>query len=149
MCENHTVNGANGTNGVSEVDGHQENGQNGANGQQQGLGEELSHQTDTVVHHELSSSPQSGSATDPAPLLQTHSNPYAPVHDEISNISRYKLIESTLREGEQFASAFFDTGWFCHKLLLGRIQANCIAETKIKMWVANCDRMRPIGRASD
>ena len=37
-------------------------------------------------------------------------NPYAPVHDSISNVFNYKLIESTLREGEQFASAWFDTG---------------------------------------
>ncbi|SPO04936.1 probable homocitrate synthase, mitochondrial precursor [Cephalotrichum gorgonifer] len=37
------------------------------------------------------------------------SNPYAAVHDSLSNIGRYKLIESTLREGEQFASAWFDT----------------------------------------
>ena len=36
-------------------------------------------------------------------------NPYAPVGDFLSNISRFKIIESTLREGEQFANAFFDT----------------------------------------
>jgi len=28
----------------------------------------------------------------------------------VSNVSRFKIIESTLREGEQFANAFFDTG---------------------------------------
>jgi hypothetical protein len=33
-------------------------------------------------------------------------------------VSRFKIIESTLREGEQFANAFFDT------------------ETKVKMCVA-------------
>lgn len=27
----------------------------------------------------------------------------------MSNVSRFKIIESTLREGEQFANAFFDT----------------------------------------
>jgi homocitrate synthase len=27
----------------------------------------------------------------------------------LSNISSFKIIESTLREGEQFANAFFDT----------------------------------------
>jgi homocitrate synthase len=27
----------------------------------------------------------------------------------LSNVSRFKIIESTLREGEQFANAFFDT----------------------------------------
>lgn len=37
------------------------------------------------------------------------SNPYAPVGDFLSNVSRFKIIESTLREGEQFANAFFDT----------------------------------------
>lgn len=29
--------------------------------------------------------------------------PYQPVGDFLSNISRFKIIESTLREGEQFA----------------------------------------------
>ena len=37
------------------------------------------------------------------------SNPYAPVQDFLSNVSNFKIIESTLREGEQFANAFFDT----------------------------------------
>jgi hypothetical protein len=51
------------------------------------------------------------------------SNPYAPVGDFLSNVSRFKIIESTLREGEQFANAFFDTGKFTfqsiyHNLLL-------------------------------
>ncbi|KAG0156303.1 hypothetical protein PDIDSM_3480 [Penicillium digitatum] len=39
-------------------------------------------------------------------------NPYAHdagVTDFLSNVSRFKIIESTLREGEQFANAFFDT----------------------------------------
>lgn len=36
-------------------------------------------------------------------------NPYQPVGDFLSNISNFKIIESTLREGEQFANAFFDT----------------------------------------
>lgn len=36
-------------------------------------------------------------------------NPYAPVGDFLSNVSKFKIIESTLREGEQFANAFFDT----------------------------------------
>jgi homocitrate synthase len=31
------------------------------------------------------------------------------VGDFLSNISNFKIIESTLREGEQFANAFFDT----------------------------------------
>ncbi|KAK9462497.1 HMGL-like-domain-containing protein [Lipomyces oligophaga] len=41
---------------------------------------------------------------------QVRSNPYGPnPNDFMSNVSRFKLIESTLREGEQFANAFFDT----------------------------------------
>ncbi|KAL9941876.1 Saccharopine dehydrogenase [Verticillium nonalfalfae] len=36
-------------------------------------------------------------------------SPYKPVGDFLSNVSRFKIIESTLREGEQFANAFFDT----------------------------------------
>ena len=36
-------------------------------------------------------------------------NPYAPVGDFLSNVGRFQIIESTLREGEQFANAFFDT----------------------------------------
>ena len=36
-------------------------------------------------------------------------NPYKPVGDFLSNVSNFKIIESTLREGEQFANAFFDT----------------------------------------
>ena len=50
----------------------------------------------------------------PFSLLQTPpfrtANPYQPVGDFLSNISKFKIIESTLREGEQFANAFFDTG---------------------------------------
>ncbi|KIW08422.1 homocitrate synthase, mitochondrial [Verruconis gallopava] len=36
-------------------------------------------------------------------------NPYAPPQDFLSNVDRFKIIESTLREGEQFANAYFDT----------------------------------------
>jgi homocitrate synthase len=43
----------------------------------------------------------------PAPLNAR--NPYQPVGDFLSNISRFQIIESTLREGEQFANAYFDT----------------------------------------
>lgn len=39
----------------------------------------------------------------------TNRNPYQPVGDFLSNISNFKIIESTLREGEQFANAYFDT----------------------------------------
>ncbi|KEY75157.1 hypothetical protein S7711_01605 [Stachybotrys chartarum IBT 7711] len=37
------------------------------------------------------------------------SSPYQSVQDYISNVNSFKIIESTLREGEQFANAFFDT----------------------------------------
>jgi homocitrate synthase len=37
------------------------------------------------------------------------SNPYQPVGDFLSNVARFKIIESTLREGEQFANAYFTT----------------------------------------
>lgn len=36
--------------------------------------------------------------------------PFQTVGDYLSNISNFKFIESTLREGEQFSNAFFDTG---------------------------------------
>ncbi|KAF2736181.1 homocitrate synthase-like protein [Polyplosphaeria fusca] len=38
----------------------------------------------------------------------THASPYRPMGDFLSNVSRFKIIESTLREGEQFANAYFD-----------------------------------------
>ncbi|KAH8728663.1 homocitrate synthase-like protein [Phaeosphaeriaceae sp. PMI808] len=45
------------------------------------------------------------SAHNPHP---SHKSPYQPVGDFLSNVSRFKIIESTLREGEQFANAYFD-----------------------------------------
>ncbi|KAL8700819.1 MAG: hypothetical protein Q9224_000793 [Gallowayella concinna] len=35
--------------------------------------------------------------------------PFKTVQDFLSNVSNFQIIESTLREGEQFANAFFDT----------------------------------------
>ncbi|EOO01847.1 putative homocitrate synthase protein [Phaeoacremonium minimum UCRPA7] len=35
------------------------------------------------------------------------SNPYSSISDLLSNVRNFKIIESTLREGEQFANAFF------------------------------------------
>lgn len=40
---------------------------------------------------------------------RTASSPYQNVTDYLSNVNNFKIIESTLREGEQFANAFFDT----------------------------------------
>ncbi|CAK7204807.1 homocitrate synthase lys21 [Sporothrix eucalyptigena] len=61
----------------------------------------------------MSPSADVSSASLPTSGSQEHTsrntNPYQPVGDFLSNVSRFKLIESTLREGEQFANAFFDT----------------------------------------
>lgn len=40
---------------------------------------------------------------------QPKTSPYQSVQDYLSNVNNFKIIESTLREGEQFANAFFDT----------------------------------------
>ena len=69
-------------NGVNGVNGHA----NGANGNDEYTAIETKH--------------------NPHPH---HASPYQPVGDFLSNVSRFKIIESTLREGEQFANAFFDT----------------------------------------
>jgi homocitrate synthase len=39
----------------------------------------------------------------PTPRTAHHKSPYQPVGDFLSNIGNFKIIESTLREGEQFA----------------------------------------------
>ncbi|KAG8531763.1 uncharacterized protein KY384_003399 [Bacidia gigantensis] len=44
-----------------------------------------------------------------APRRNSRRQPFDPVQDYLSNVSNFKIIESTLREGEQFANAFFDT----------------------------------------
>jgi len=45
--------------------------------------------------------------SNPTPPHRTY--PYQPVYDCPSNLGRFKIIESTLREGERFANAYFDT----------------------------------------
>jgi homocitrate synthase len=65
-----------GTNGVRHTNGT--NGSNGANGGHPGY---------TGIN--TSSTPRNAK------------NPYLPPQDFISNVSRFKIIESTLREGEQ------------------------------------------------
>ncbi|CAJ2513624.1 Uu.00g017430.m01.CDS01 [Anthostomella pinea] len=52
---------------------------------------------------------QNGHSTDQATKKRAAAGPYQPVGDALSNIANFKIIESTLREGEQFANAFFDT----------------------------------------
>ncbi|KAK4546148.1 Saccharopine dehydrogenase [Oleoguttula mirabilis] len=74
----------------------QANGQSSANGNANGNGANGNHSDYKAVNTQQSSRPQS-------------TNPYAPVQDFLSNVSNFKIIESTLREGEQFANAFFDT----------------------------------------
>lgn len=78
-----------------QSNGHSSNGSNGtnghsANGQSNGSG---SHPGYTGI----------------ATPRHASKNPYQPVGDFLSNVSNFKIIESTLREGEQFANAFFDT----------------------------------------
>lgn len=41
--------------------------------------------------------------------FQQPPNPYTGPSDYLSNVANFKIIESTLREGEQFANAYFDT----------------------------------------
>ncbi|KAJ4859610.1 HMGL-like domain-containing protein [Trichoderma breve] len=56
-----------------------------------------------------------GAAGLPVPSHNAHAtatattSPYQHIADFISNVGKFKIIESTLREGEQFANAFFDT----------------------------------------
>lgn len=58
----------------------------------------------------MSPSQTNGSANGSASRPHNQSSPYQSVQDFLSNINNFKIIESTLREGEQFANAFFDTG---------------------------------------
>lgn len=69
---------------------------NGTNGHSNGSNSDGSHPGFTGIH------------TRPDPATENR-NPYAPVGDFLSNVHRFKIIESTLREGEQFANAYFDT----------------------------------------
>ncbi|KPM44984.1 Homocitrate synthase, mitochondrial [Neonectria ditissima] len=58
-----------------------------------------------------------GQAPNSAHPAQNHNpdtSPYQRTEDDnLSNVGRYKIIESTLREGEQFANAFFTTEMKC------------------------------------
>ncbi|KAI9770735.1 MAG: Saccharopine dehydrogenase [Geoglossum simile] len=85
MCPPVETNGANGVNGHGHA--------NGTNGAANGTNR---HEGFTSVE----------SRENPHPHRR---HPYQPVGDFLSNVSRFKIIESTLREGEQFANAFFDT----------------------------------------
>lgn len=99
MCEtcapsdvNGAAHGANASNGA-----HAENGTNG------------------VSNGAASQTPNGNAAAHPEKRKALL--PYQNVGDFLSNLQNFKIIESTLREGEQFANAFFDT------------------QTKVKMYV--------------
>lgn len=72
----------------------------------------------------MSSGPGSNGANGPntegaVPTVHKHHHgerPYQSVKDFLSNTDKFQIIESTLREGEQFANAFFDTGASSHRL---------------------------------
>ncbi|KKY28887.1 putative homocitrate synthase [Phaeomoniella chlamydospora] len=81
-------------NGVNGVNGHA----NGTNG----------HANDVNGTNGVTNGDHSG-FTPISSRSHNPRNPYAPVGDFLSNVGRFKIIESTLREGEQFANAFFDT----------------------------------------
>lgn len=61
------------------------------------------HSNGTNGHHEG----YTAIATRQNPHRHRPNNPYQPVGDFLSNVSNFQIIESTLREGEQFATAFF------------------------------------------
>ncbi|KAH8922833.1 mitochondrial homocitrate synthase [Atractiella rhizophila] len=69
--------------------------------------------SETHVPIDVSTSrPQYVNGAERRPLNPT--NPYAPrISDFLSNVTNFQIIESTLREGEQFANAFFDTETKC------------------------------------
>ncbi|EGG00462.1 uncharacterized protein MELLADRAFT_50387 [Melampsora larici-populina 98AG31] len=70
------------------------------------------HKVDGLTSPNLDSTHVAIDATPAAAPQESHkqSNPYAPRYaDFLSNTSNFSIIESTLREGEQFANAFFDT----------------------------------------
>ncbi|KAH8690192.1 hypothetical protein BGW36DRAFT_433144 [Talaromyces proteolyticus] len=66
-------------------------------------------------HRNFRTDPSTKKAQDGNRIIERSSaprNPYAhniPVTDFLSNVSRFQIIDSTLREGEQFANAFFST----------------------------------------
>lgn len=101
------VNGTNRLNGASGLangaNGHT-NGANGTNGSKKALVRSSQSSLTTSSDH----NGYTGIHTRQNPHSNSR-NPYQPVGDFLSNISRFQIIESTLREGEQFANAFFDT----------------------------------------
>ena len=52
----------------------------------------------------------------------------------ISNVGRFKIIESTLREGEQFANAYFTRG-LCRAMLELRALLTCPQKRRLKCTV--------------
>lgn len=100
--------------GVDNEPNGQANGANGANGGML----HSSHASAQALFENLQLTPAlehpgfTGIETRQNPHPSASRNPYGHnvgVTDYLSNVSRFKIIESTLREGEQFANAFFDT----------------------------------------
>lgn len=103
-CEPEPSSNGNGhvnVNGSSNGTASSSNGLNGSNGESRPNNGCALHCADSIEAHPGFTNVQ----TTPA----HRSNPYQPVGDFLSNVSNFKIIESTLREGEQFANAFFDT----------------------------------------
>jgi homocitrate synthase len=76
---------------ADEVEANGVNGQtNGVNGHSNGANGDANHAGYTGIQ----------TRSTPAPLNAR--NPYLPVGDFLSNVSKFKIIESTLREGEQY-----------------------------------------------
>lgn len=101
MCPSADEVAASGVNGQANgVNGHA-NGVNG-NGGRSAAGSSVLYNADpSVVEHPG----YTGIDTKTTPYQSR--NPYMPVGDFLSNVSRFKIIESTLREGEQYV----DTLW--------------------------------------
>ena len=79
---------------------------NGSNAVTNGPNGHVNGANGTTNHNESNEFTQIPTQYNPHPH---NISPYQPVQDFLSNVSRFKIIESTLREGEQFANAFFDT----------------------------------------
>jgi homocitrate synthase len=101
MCSTDEIEGQNGH--ANGVNGH--NGTNGTNGTHNSNGANGAYGTNGINGNHAGFTGIDTSRV--SPQVQ-RSNPYQPVPDVLSNIGRFKIIESTLREGEQFANAFFD-----------------------------------------
>ncbi|POR34833.1 hypothetical protein TPAR_04974, partial [Tolypocladium paradoxum] len=67
------------------------------------------HESNEVQSLIMCPEPDSSAANGTSRVPHHAGSPYQSVGDFLSNTNRFQIIESTLREGEQFANAFFDT----------------------------------------